>query len=94
MQHQRALDQFPCATDIVNPGAELRGLPSLQVGYPIQFDEHRILSEIVDPSELVMTLAWDGVSNGALSSADTLRKFEFSYNVSRGRVRDVRIRFH
>ena len=74
--------------------AELRGLPSLQVGYAIQFDEHRILSEIVDPSEQVVTLAWDGVSNGALSSADTLRKFEFSYNLSRGRVRDVRIRFH
>ena len=73
--------------------AELRGLPSLQAGYAIQFDEYRILSEILDPSEQVTTLAWDGVSNGALSSAQSLRKFEFSYNLSRGRVRDVRIRF-
>ena len=73
---------------------ELRAFSSLQVGYAIQFDEHRILSEIQDPSELVRTLAWDGVSSGALSSGDTFRKFEFSYNLSRGRVRDVRIRFH
>jgi hypothetical protein len=74
--------------------AELRGLSSLQIGYAIQFDEHRILSEILDPSAPVMTLAWNGVSNGALSSAHTLQKFEFSCNLSRGRVRDVRIRFH
>jgi hypothetical protein len=73
--------------------AELRGLSSLQVGYAIHFEEHRILSEILDPSELVTTLALDGVSTGALSSAHTLRKFEFSYNFRRGRVRDVRIRF-
>jgi hypothetical protein len=74
--------------------AELRGLPSLQGGYAIQFDEHRLLSEILDPSAPVTTLAWDGVSKGAPSSADTLRKFEFSYNLSRGRIRDVRIRFN
>jgi hypothetical protein len=73
--------------------SELRGLSSLHVGYAIQFDEHRILSEILDPSAPVTTLAWDGVSDGALSSAHVLRKFEFSYSFSRGKVREVRIRF-
>ena len=44
-------------------------------------------------AETVRVACLDGVSNGALSSAQTPRKFEFSYNFTRGKVRDVRIRF-
>jgi hypothetical protein len=71
---------------------ELRALPSGQVGYAIHFDEHRVLSEISDPSEIVATLALDGTARGASVTAQGLSTFEFSYTFERGRVRHVHIR--
>jgi hypothetical protein len=72
---------------------ELRSLPSLQAGYAIHFEEHRVLSEISDPSEFVTTLALDGVAHGASATAEGLSTFEFSYTFDGGRVRAVRVRF-
>ena len=80
------------ADDVVTMG-ELRALASLRVGYAIHFEEHRVLSEISDPSEFVATLALDGTAHGASASAQGLSPFELSYTFERDRVRRVHVRF-
>jgi hypothetical protein len=67
--------------------SELRTLPSLEVGYAIHFEEHRVLSEISDPSEFVTTIALHGIARGAAASDQGLRSFEFSYSFERRRLR-------
>jgi hypothetical protein len=72
---------------------ELRALPSRRVGYASDFEEHRVLSSIDDPSDIVTTLALEGRAHGAMATAHGLVLFEFSYSFERGRVRSVRVQF-
>jgi hypothetical protein len=84
--------QAAMADDLLTVG-ELRTLPSLQMSYAIHFEEHRVLSAISDPSEIVATEALEGTAHGAWAGVERLSTFEFSYSFERGRVRLVRIQF-
>ena len=76
------------ADDVLTINA-LRAVSSLQVGYAIHFEEHRLLGEISDPGELVATLVLDGTARGASASDQGLRRFEFFYTFDQGRADPV-----